>query len=242
MLRWILRQLRATHGRVITFREAAELLRADVEERRRDDELIRQAMRDLMEVLRRRKITIYGKRDLKRGEPNPAAEYEPVPHTLFLDELVSLTEWDTVGPDPEHATAVFKYHGPTFRDVRFYASDVLELWPLKPRTDAAAATTEAADHHLTEPVPSTQQRLAIANKPGRGGRLPIALGVLTKWYIQRRDAWPARRKHPSADEDLITAHDKFPDNFISRDVIRAVRAEHAPAAWTTGGRRKLARE
>jgi hypothetical protein len=151
MLRWIVRQLRAKHGRVVSFREAATLLREEIDARHRYESQINEARQNLMVALRAGTLRAWGKRDARRGEPNPAAEHEAVAVSLFLDELVALTEWDTIGPDPEHPTAIFTYRGPTFRDVRFYTIDVLHSWPIQQLREATSTTTTVAgERRLTE--------------------------------------------------------------------------------------------
>jgi hypothetical protein len=71
---------------------------------------------------------------------------------------------------------------------------------------------------------------------------PIAIGKLTGWYLSRRDQWPVDRKYPSEADDLTDARQQFPNHRVSRELLRSVRKEHAPPAWTSQGRRKRARE
>ena len=150
MLRWILRQLQAKQGRIVSFREAAEVLRAEVEANLRDDELIKQAKRDLMEVLRARRLTAWGKPNGRRGQPNPAAEYEAIKASVYLDDLVSLTEWNAIGADPDNLTAIVEYRGPSYRDVRFYAADVLQVWPAGSAETITAVQTVSDERKLVQ--------------------------------------------------------------------------------------------
>lgn len=128
MLRWVVRQLSAKSGRLVSFAEAAKMLHDDLDEIRRSDIQTDHAKQDLIQALRIGTIRIWAKRDSRRGQANPAAQHEAVDISLFLDELVSVTEWGTIGPDPEHPVATFRYRGPTFREARLYSSDVLRLW------------------------------------------------------------------------------------------------------------------
>jgi hypothetical protein len=106
------------------------------------------------------------------------------------------------------------------------------------------------DEQLREAlVPNSSGTPSSPNQPAgtqierlQRGPSPVALAALTRWYVERRDAWPAGEKYPSQEADLIAARNRFADRFVSRDVVRAVRAEHAPAAWTNKGRRKHARK
>lgn len=140
MLRRLVLRLSGQHGRVISFREAAAMLRADMERLERDEQQIEQAKPELMKALRSGSLPIWGKKDLPGRKENPAAQHERIDPAVFLDERVTFTDWDTVGPDLEHPTAHLKYHGPTFRDVKFYTSDVVRLWPPKPKPMATERT------------------------------------------------------------------------------------------------------
>lgn len=129
MLRWIVRQLSAKSGRNVPFAEAARMLREGLEQSQRGCVQTDRALRDLIHALRVRRLLIWAKRDLPDRKANPSAQYECLDAGLFLDELVSVTEWGTVGPDPELPVARFKYCGPTFREGRLYTADILGLWP-----------------------------------------------------------------------------------------------------------------
>jgi hypothetical protein len=150
MLRWIVRQLRAKQGRVVPFREAADLLRKELEAVARYNAQVEEARRELITALRARTLTAWGKRDARHGEPTLAAEYEAIPANLFLDDLVSVSTWGTVGPDPEHPIAFFDYRGATFRDARFYAADVWQLWPVRKAHEATTVGTIANERKLVE--------------------------------------------------------------------------------------------
>jgi hypothetical protein len=146
MLRWIVRQVSAKSGHIVSFAGAARTLREQLEEDHRNGIQTHQARRDLIQSLRVGTLRIWAKRDLPRGQANPVAQYEAVDVSLFLDELVSVTEWSTIGPDPELPLAIFKYRGPTFREARLYTADVLRLWPAQ---QTAGASME---QEITVPV------------------------------------------------------------------------------------------
>jgi hypothetical protein len=150
MLRWIVSRVGARQGRAVSFQAAGGILREKIEALQRYSAQIGRARPDLMETLRAGTLTAWGKRDARRGEPNPAAQYEAVVASVFLDELVSLTEWDTIGPESEHPTAIFTYRGPTFREVRFYAADVLQVWPERKVGEAKVVATIASERKLVD--------------------------------------------------------------------------------------------
>jgi hypothetical protein len=203
MLRSIVSQLKTKHRRIVTFREAAGILQSELEAFRLFNVRTDEAKRELVDALPAGKLTAWGKRDTRRGQPDPSAQHEAILASVFLDELVSVTEWGTVGADPEHPTATFEYHGPAFRDVRFYADDVTRLWPGRTSGKAteggtqiappelAEVQTQIAPHVAVETTPppietvetvapvqpaeaAKQVKLAIPNKPGAGGKKTAA--------------------------------------------------------------------
>lgn len=65
---------------------------------------------------------------------------------------------------------------------------------------------------------------------------PPSAAALSEWYLARVAGWPSAKAPPSADTDLSHAREAMP--AVSRDAVRAARADHAPDAWTGKGRRK----
>ena len=136
-------------------------------------------------------------------------------------------------------TALAKHVEMRWRDLLLPRQRILVLWP-----DMSAERprgTNPPEHACTDALENSESgpgshRSISAPKPD------VAVAALRKWYIDRRDRWPDDRKHPSQDRDLVDARENFPSRRVSREAIRAMRAEHAPAAWTSHGRRKLARE
>jgi hypothetical protein len=108
---------------LVSYTELAAMLRAELDADA--DSRVAKALHDLLEALRACKLTAWGKRDV--GEPNPAAQYEAIPASLFMDHRVSITEWGTISVNPEHPMAISEYRGPRFREARFYTAEVLSL-------------------------------------------------------------------------------------------------------------------
>jgi hypothetical protein len=73
-----LRRLRAKarkrEGRLVSYTELAAMLRAEVAANAEEDSRVTKVRHDLLEALRASKLTAWGKRDARGGEPNPAAE------------------------------------------------------------------------------------------------------------------------------------------------------------------------
>jgi hypothetical protein len=95
---------------------------------------------------------------------------------------------------------------------------------------------------LSTPARQDGQSQVARNKPIGTKLRPVAVQALKDWYIERRDNWPSDGEDPSADRDLIDARTQFPNNTVSREVVRVVRANLAPDSWTAHGRRKPARK
>ena len=138
------------------------------------------AKRDLLEALRAGELSGWGKRDTRRGEPNPTAEYEAINKEIFLNELVGITERGTVGADPEHATAIFKYLGPSFSEVRFYSAEVLRVFPARKTSEEARTGTIASERKLVEWLtelmrskPHNPMSKSGNEASGRGSKAPL---------------------------------------------------------------------
>ncbi len=87
MLRWIRATARHREGRLVTYAELAARLRAELETGAKEEAQIERARRKLLEALRAAKLTAWGKLDTRQGQPNPAAQYEAIPASIFIDEL-----------------------------------------------------------------------------------------------------------------------------------------------------------
>lgn len=153
MLRWIRATARQREGRLVTYPELASMLRAELATLADENRRVEQARHELMEALRASRLAAWAKRDISRGEENPAAVHEEVPARIFMDERWVVTEWGTIGPDPEHPTAWYHQHGPHFREVRFLTADVLKVWPLQHPIE-----TELSDQDVRMPVNGRQPR------------------------------------------------------------------------------------
>ena len=73
------------------------------------------------------------------------ASHEAIPASMFLDELIGVTNWGTIEPDPERSLAFVEWRGRRYLDMSFYTAEVVRLWP--------ARTSGAADkpRHLLPP-------------------------------------------------------------------------------------------
>lgn len=76
--------------------------------------------------------------------------------------------------------------------------------------------------------------------PGPVGQRPVAESALAKWYKLRVQEWPKGAPPPSAEKDWLDTIEHFAPLLVTRVRLRAIRADHAPDAWKTKGRRKLA--
>lgn len=70
--------------------------------------------------------------------------------------------------------------------------------------------------------------------PNRTG--PVLISEIRRWYRNRIKEFEASGMIPSRDEDWQAAREQF-ERPISRDQIRRLRNELAPAHWKKGGRR-----
>jgi hypothetical protein len=211
MLRGILGQLSAKQGRIVSFRDAADMLRAELEGCAQDAQLIKQAKRDLMEMLRARRLTAWGKRSGRRGQPDPAAEYEAIEARVYLDELVAVTEWGAIDADPDNLTAIVEYRGPSYREVRFYTGDVQQIWPV-----GSAATTTVA------------QTVADGRK-------------LVQWLTELMRAKPDSPMSKGATKKAAaTSGLQFSERAFSRAWANAVQ-QSAATRWSSPGRKSKRR-
>jgi hypothetical protein len=187
------------------------MLREEIEALQQDDERIEQARQILMGALRAGTLTAWGKRDARRGVPNPTASYEAITASVYLDDLVSITAWGTVGADPKQLEAICNYHGPSFRDVRFYTADVLKVCPARRVAETTNMRTIASERKLAK--------------------------WLTELMRTKRDApmSKAATKRAAAAKGL-----HFSDRAFISAWASAVR-ESGAARWSSPGRRKSKR-
>lgn len=129
LLRAIRAKARKREGRLVTYADLAAALRSEILHTTEENELLKHAHQKLMEAVRAARLPVWARQDVKRGHENPAAVHAPAPIAIFMNELVTVTEWGTIGADSDHATAIYSYQGPEFRDVRFVTADVLAVWP-----------------------------------------------------------------------------------------------------------------
>lgn len=217
LLRSIRRRARQRQGRLVSYAEMATELRTGLDALAREDAARKRAKPELLSALRAGTLTAWGKRERRCGA-NPGATHEAIPPGVFMDDLVTVTEWGTVGTDRDNSMAFGKYNEVRFYEVRFYTAKVLTIWPTSSRTPVDAGRKSSTNN------------------------VTVSVAALRDWYIKRRDEWPGHRKHPSQDDDWIEAKAHFAGKSVGREAIRSVRKEHAPQSWTDPGRRKLARE
>jgi len=147
-----------------------------------------------------------------------------------------------------------------WRDVRLCRDHVFKLWPPTPTEQNVVAVSDvptsaehpsrgriiASDVHRSVGAPkvmenaSDTQPLIYAGN-NRQMQRPVPQAGLERWYVERRDSWPDGTKHPSEDQDWIDAKAQFPDHQVTREAVRTVRRNFAPAVWTAHGRRKNSR-
>ena len=113
-----------------------------------------------------------------------------------------------------------------WRDVLLPRDDVLAFW--QPRVGGRAAGDPAQDLSIrsdAEDQASNSNHLELTgvghqSQPA-GRKPPVSSAALSQWYTNRRDGWPADRKHPSQDEDLAEAKERFPEHHVTRDASNA---------------------
>lgn len=77
--------------------------------------------------------------------------------------------------------------------------------------------------------------------PERSSKPPVSRAAIEEWYGRRTKSWSAPR-FPSEAQDWEAAKAEFPNRSVTRDAVRALRAEAAPEEWKAGGRPKNPRE
>jgi hypothetical protein len=150
MLRRIRARLRIRRGCLVTYREAADMLRAEITTDRQLELQIERAMAELIDALRGRKLVAWGKRNAPLGRPDGTAVHDHIPAALFLDERMELTEWGTL-------ETPFGHRHPGYSDVYFYTKDVLGIWR-PPRVEA--------------PKPEATPHLMPSDELGAGDQSP----------------------------------------------------------------------
>ncbi len=147
-------------------------------------EKIAEAQQELLEALRASKLVVWAKRDQSGGGPNALAVHDEVSASIFMDEIVTVTEWGAICADPDHPTAIYSYRGPRFREARFTTKDVLGIWPLRP----------AIEMHPTLP----QTPIPTNERQSRGGVAPKhdwdGFWIEVAHYAAKNDLNPEHRR------------------------------------------------
>jgi hypothetical protein len=138
-LRRIRAAARRREGRLLTFPELAQMLRHELTQLERQVRLLDEALTAVTEAVRVGKLDAWALQDTPKGELDPSAVYARVPPSVLFNDMVALTELGSIGADPDHPIAIFKYRGPRYREVRFRSEDVLALWPAMPAEGQAVA-------------------------------------------------------------------------------------------------------
>jgi hypothetical protein len=119
-------------------------------------------------------------------------------------------------------------------DVLLPRPQLLTVWPpLNVEQTRAAEDTSATVGARREASQFSEQ---LRQAP------PVSIAALRSWYIERSKDWPPGERPPSSDQDLLAAREHFKGHSVSREAVRALRADFAPEAWKAKGRRKCARQ
>jgi hypothetical protein len=127
LLRAIRAKARKREGRLVTFAQLAKELRSEVTRKTREEEQIDHAQKEMVETVRASRLTVWARRYVKREMS--IGVHEPVPVSIFMNDMVTITHWGKIGAAPHHATAILSYHDPEYREATFKTAQVLELWP-----------------------------------------------------------------------------------------------------------------
>jgi hypothetical protein len=215
-LRTLRGKARSREGRLISFREMHDELAHECGRLEHDEALLSQASSLLSGACASERVIAF-------GQQHQGLEPEAVQATFFMDSTVEITWWNTAESELGWRRLV---------NVQFRTAEILALWPGTPASVDRPADETAAHQESTSGWRSA--RLGTAKLP------LVAPAALVTWYIDRRDNWQTGCNYPSADKDLSDARDHFKRHTVTRDAVRAVRADHAPEEWKAHGRRKLA--
>lgn len=136
-----------------TARQLNDLLTADIEQSRCNQDKLRQAFRDVMAAVRAGHLTVEARPALRFGKPNISAVHQVLEPRLFIGpraiSLFGVVDYagphtNAFDPRPENDFAFMDYEGPWFDEVRFDAEQVQALWKLPSGT----ARTIAAENNL----------------------------------------------------------------------------------------------
>ncbi len=177
--KWISRQDRVD----VSLRDLGRLLRDEMARQGQLCEALDRAEHELLEALRAKKLTAYG-----RVNGNDRVPHQPIPFTVFMDERIHLTLFDTVeGANVEQS----------WTHVQFQTADVLAF--LQERQSKSPETQEATPERLgaglVEPKPKhpggrplkydwnafTRELLRLANTPDGLPDRPALMRLMMDW-------------------------------------------------------------
>jgi hypothetical protein len=156
------------------------------------------------------------------ARPTPGMnELHHVALTRALDQLASPVELRSVSKSRI-----------AWQDVEFWRDDVIQEWP---HASDAAKPNEAEREPRSEAAGATVGKSA-ALRLSTKGPAPLSVSDLRLWY-ERRIAQLIRRGETSSGEGDWTAAKQEFDGRVTRDRVRKIREQFAPAAWKKQGRR-----
>jgi hypothetical protein len=148
------------------------------------------------------------------------------PEGVLLTNRLPASFWR---PARIRGAKVFDPETKNWRTLLILKHDVLQLW--KDRSDRGGeAAASAASESRAAGRDSESGSAEAAPKP-------VSAAALKAWYATRVREWRADKKPPSEALDVSDARAEFPDRFVSRDRVRALRASAAPDEWKRPGRK-----
>ncbi len=157
-LRWISAKASRRAGRIVTFRELADVLGRELQ-------ALADAHRQLLDAFREGKLPAWGKFEFAQDERarrrfGSAAGKQLIPPDLLPEYGATITPYGRLGADPADPIGYRQYVGPVFRDVHFERHELLALWPAARAavvgiaepvaTDRTGAPGRPTSRHLVE--------------------------------------------------------------------------------------------
>jgi hypothetical protein len=194
-------------------------LKSVIAEKERFEAAIGTACQTLCRGAASGEITVVGRPGLSRVGQFKTEVHEPVPASFFASRtrIITFDGWATCAPDSPEAQY---WAGPDWGDLRFMRDELLSCL----REPAPGALNPSTDRSGRSQMSGPKRRVAEAK--------------LRHWYSARSRNWPADRAPPSATTDWNDARRVFRAYEVTRDQIRQMRSQQAPAAWTAKGRRR----
>lgn len=129
-VRMVRARARRSSGALLSYSDLVNNLTAEIEQNRRNEELLTAATVDLLDAMRAETITGYGQQRKSDGSENQGAPHSAIPIEVLIHPLVTLGSRNQVTIDNEVDFSAWRERKAlTFDDVRFRRSDILRLWP-----------------------------------------------------------------------------------------------------------------